>query len=124
METVLTISGTVVRGKGEARTLGYPTANLLYASDRVPDDGVWVCRAEVDGVMYDGLAVIGMWKQENHLPSVEVHLLDVALELYEKTLNVRIATKLRDLMAFANVAGLIAQIEKDIQNARLCLPAS
>lgn len=112
------IRGKVVTGKRQARGVGYPTANLEYAYDEAPESGVWTCRVEHEGKLKEGLAVIGMWKLENELPSLEVHLLDFAGDLYDQPLAVALMTKLRDLEKFDSIDELVAQIEKDVEAAR------
>lgn len=115
---MFSVTGTVVRGKGAARGIGYPTANLDYASAEVPEVGVWTCRVAVDGAEYHGLAVVGMWELDSGLPSVEVYLLDMAQDLYEKSLTVTPLMKLRDLMQFDSTEALVAQIQQDVADAR------
>ena len=115
---MLEIRGQVVRGKGDGRALGYPTANLEYQSSQVPEKGVWVCHASIASQEYHGLAIIGMWKSEHHLPSLEVYLLDFDQDLYGKELAVSLGWKLRDLKFFSDVSQLVTQIEQDIAQAR------
>jgi FAD synthase len=59
-----------------------------------------------------------MWELGSGLPSVEVYLLDVNADLYDKQLTVTPLIKLRDLMQFDSTDMLVAQIKKDIQDAR------
>ena len=114
---MLVIQGKVVRGKGEGRAIGYPTANFEYQSSMRPETGVWTCRSEVDGRMLKGLAVIGMWKLANGLPSCEVHYLDFKGDLYERVCGVSLGIKLRPLKVFTDLAGLQQQIQRDIEEA-------
>lgn len=113
-------TGLVVQGKQEARTLGYPTANLEYETSNPPEAGVWVCRVTVDqeSKTLAGLAVIGMWSLANGLPSLEIHLLDTKIDLYGHHLRVTLLQKLRDLETFSQLDDLIAKIQTDIENAR------
>ncbi|MBM3204646.1 hypothetical protein FJZ48_01540 [Candidatus Uhrbacteria bacterium] len=115
------IHGKVVRGKGEAQKLGYPTANLEYQSEQVPEHGIWVCRASLDESQKPdlfGLAVIGMWKLDSGLPSVEVYLLDFDQDIFTHSMNVILDKKIRDLKKFYDMRSLVLQIEKDIEEAR------
>lgn len=114
----LEIHGRVVRGKGEGRALGYPTANLEYQSAHIPERGVWVCRAQIESREQKGLAVIGMWKLESGLPSVEIYLFDFHEDVYGLELSVSLEEKLRDLKFFSHLSPLVAQIEQDIREAR------
>ncbi len=109
--------GLVVTGKGEGKKLGYPTANIAHTT-RGLRAGVFCARVLVGTRMEHGLAVIGMWAQENSLPSVEVYLLDFSGDLYGQELVVLIEEKIRDLARFENTEALLAQIKKDVEDAR------
>lgn len=112
------LTGIVVRGKGEARTIGYPTANIEYASPEAPSTGVLTCLVKTSEQELPGLAVIGMWTQTNGLPSLEVHLLDFNQDLYGATISVTLKTKLHEIIRFPNVEDLIRLIEQDVAAAR------
>lgn len=118
MHEPLRIQGIVVTGKGEARTLGYPTANIEYTADTGIESGVWVCACLVEGQMMDGVGVVGMWKTVQDLPSVEVHILDVEQDLYGRTLDVLFLHRLRPLVAVKSVEELKELIQEDIEKTR------
>ncbi|MDP3793743.1 MAG: riboflavin kinase, partial [Candidatus Uhrbacteria bacterium] len=90
-----------------------------YQSVQTPERGVWVCRVRIESREYQGLAVIGMWKFENHLPSVEVHLLDFDQDLYDQTLVITLEMKLRDVKIFTDMSKLLSQIEQDVKEAHV-----
>lgn len=115
---MLSVMGIVVRGKGEARGLGYPTANLDYLSDVHPSAGVWICDVAFRDATHRGLAVVGMWTLPHGAPSMEVHLLDADVDLYGAQLTVTLRTRLRDLMTFETTDALVAQIQQDVRDAR------
>lgn len=108
------IRGMVVRGKGEGRKLGYPTANLEYQVLTHPEPGVYAARVLLDGKIARGAAIVGMWRLENGCPSVEVHLLEHVGDLYGRELQVVLYEKIRGLQSFPHQEALIACIEKDI----------
>ena len=56
------VSGTVIKGRELGRTLGYPTANIIYPLDIVePPYGVYDVDVELDnGYKYKGLANYGV----------------------------------------------------------------
>lgn len=112
------IHGTVVAGKGEARTLGYPTANIAYEHETALNAGVYHAHVVAQGGEYAALAVVGMWKLENGLPSIEAHILDFDGDLYGKELKVEIREKIRELEAFSSVETLIERIKLDVEAAR------
>lgn len=115
------IRGTVVKGKGEGKKLGFPTANLDYASEVVVESGVYAARALSGGRALRAAAVIGMWKSDGK-PSVEVHLIGEIersrdredRDLYGQEIVVALIEKIRDLKKFENEDELIAQIRDDI----------
>ncbi|MEK7073158.1 MAG: riboflavin kinase [Patescibacteria group bacterium] len=114
----MTVRGAVVHGKGEARGIGYPTANVAHQTPGLVP-GVYLARVLADTAVHQALAVVGMWTDDaTGQPSLEVHLLDFTGELYGKTVTVSIGKKLRDLLTFTDEATLVAQIKKDIQDAR------
>jgi riboflavin kinase/FMN adenylyltransferase len=112
------VTGIVVRGKGEARTIGYPTANIDYESTEILGAGVWLCSLWFAEKKYHGLAIIDMWKQPNGLPSLEVHILDFDRDLYGEKLSVELLEKIRDLEKFTNIETLLQRIKQDIVTAR------
>lgn len=114
----MTIIGRVVSGKGEGRKIGYPTANLQYSSSSSLASGVWCVRVLINSTVHRGLAVVGMWELQEHLPSVEVHVLDFSRDIYDKTLVVSFAEFLRPLEKFSSMKELVHQIEKDVVAAR------
>ncbi len=111
----MTLRGTVVRGKGEGRKIGYPTANIAYKTPVSPEPGVWAARVHIGFSVHQGAAVIGMWQTENAAPSLEVHLLDFAEDVYGKECTVSLVQKIRDLQAFSDTKALVEQIEKDVE---------
>lgn len=112
------IRGIVVHGKKEAHTLGYPTANIEYVSPESIEPGVWTCHVVIDGVSFQGLAVVGMWKLAGGEPSAEVHILDFDRDVYGKDVEVFFGERFRALEAFESVEKLKTQIEKDVRRAR------
>lgn len=111
------IRGTVVRGKQEARSLGFPTANVAHEVAGLPP-GVYIARVHADTAVYRALGVVGMWDQENGHASLEAHLLDFFGELYKKTLTIALYEKIRDLEQFSDRGVLIARIQQDVTHAR------
>jgi riboflavin kinase / FMN adenylyltransferase len=113
------ISGTVARGDGRGRTLGFPTANISEVSQLLPAYGVYAVRAHLPG----GRQVVGVM---NHGPrptverpvATEVHLLEFDGDLYGSELRIEIVHRLRDVLRFASKEALVGQIAEDIERAR------
>jgi riboflavin kinase/FMN adenylyltransferase len=118
--------GQVVKGQQIGRTIGFPTANLQRAEDKlVPRQGVYGVR--VSGVAESsilGVMNIGNRPTVNGLSqTIEVHLLDWSGDLYGKTLSVELEEFIRPEQKFASLDDLKAQIKVDCEAARTALTA-
>lgn len=114
------LAGTVVRGDGLGRELGFPTANLEVTGLALPPGGVYAAHALVDGRTHRAVVNIGMRPTlKNPAPQlrVEAHLLDFAGDLYGQELEMVFEEKLREEKKFASLEELKAQIARDIAEA-------
>lgn len=113
------VSGTVNRGEGRGRTLGFPTANITAAAGQiVPADGVYATYVHIDGESFRGVANIGANPTfRGKARHIEVHLLGFSGNLYDRTITVDFLAKLRDERTFADAEELKAQIARDIAAA-------
>ncbi|WP_027363799.1 bifunctional riboflavin kinase/FAD synthetase [Desulfotruncus alcoholivorax] len=116
------IEGEVVYGEQRGNTLGFPTANLQPGSDYiVPSNGVYSVKVKVDHDLFLGVANIGV-KPTFHNNSIdrtiEVHLLDYSGNLYGRKIMVYFIKRMREEKRFNSAGELIAQIQKDISEAR------
>ncbi len=115
----MTLEGTVVRGEGRGRRLGFPTANLRVAAGTEPPQGVFAARVHRAGVEFAAVANIGTRPTfDGQEVSVEVHLLDFEGDLYDERLRVTLERRLRGERRFDTVEELRRQIAGDIQQAR------
>ena len=114
------VDGRVTRGAGRGRTLGFPTANLETANELVPPAGVYATAAAIDGVLHPSVTNIGMRPTFGDVDrlTIETHVLDTSLELYDRSLRVSFVQRLRDERAFADADALKAQIDADCRSAR------
>lgn len=114
------ISGTVVPGRQQGQSLGWPTANLHIPPQRViPPDGVYAARARCEAATYDAIAYIGTrptFGAGERL--IEVNLLDQERDLYGKDMLVEFVDRLRGDHRFASADELSAQIARDVDQAR------
>ncbi|WP_158781883.1 bifunctional riboflavin kinase/FAD synthetase [Pantoea sp. BAV 3049] len=114
------ISGRVVHGDALGRTIGFPTANLPLKRYASPVKGVYAVDVHglgdkpLPGVANIGTrpTVAGMRQQ------LEVHLLDVAMDLYGRHIDVVLREKIRNEQRFASLDALKEQIAKDVVTAR------
>ena len=116
--------GTVTKGVGRGKALGFPTANLVPDSEApLPEPGVYVGRVWWNkGPAHGALVNYGVRPtfEEDEL-SLEVHILDFAGELYGTRLHIEISSRLRDEQKFESGEALARQISVDIQQARSIL---
>jgi len=111
------VEGTVVSGDQRGRTLGFPTANLVPDDALVcPGHGVYAAFANgrpaavnvgVRPTFESGRGVL-----------IETYILDHDEDLYGKTLRVAFAKRLRGEKRFAGTEELIAQMHRDVEQAR------
>ena len=126
--------GTVVRGRGLGRDLGWPTANLQVDGRKfLPGLGVYAARAWIqrdgEGRESEALpAVMNLGPQPtvdpNSPSAVEVHLLDRQIELVGQELVVEPVERLRGQQRFSGLDELSAQIGQDAEAARERLQAA
>jgi riboflavin kinase/FMN adenylyltransferase len=115
------LAGTVVRGDGLGRDLGFPTANIAVAGLALPPGGVYAVRAKGGGHSCHAVLNIGYRPTlQSSKPElrVEAHLLDFSGGLYGHELELTFVDKLRDEQKFPSLAELRGQIALDIQEAR------
>ena len=118
------MSGTVVRGEGVGRRLGFPTANLQLDHDDklLPLEGIYAVRAELHGRRLDGVLHLGPRPTFPGLaPSIELHLFDFAGDLYGERVRVEFAARIRDVNRFESTEALIAAMAEDCVAARALL---
>lgn len=121
-----TILGTVIHGDNLGKKIGFPTANLSAHSEQFPPNGVYAAEARVDGQLLRGVVNLGVrptvatGKSERVL---EIHLFDFNGDLYGKDIEVRFVKYLRPEQKFENIDALVAQIRRDVDQAREILRA-
>jgi riboflavin kinase/FMN adenylyltransferase len=113
--------GTVVRGDGRGRTLGFPTANLDLAGELRPGRGVYGASVAIDGRPWPAVVNIGgrptFHPEGDVADAVEVHVIGFSGDLYGRALEVRLLGRLRDERRFAGAEKLKAQIAADVAEA-------
>jgi riboflavin kinase/FMN adenylyltransferase len=116
------LQGLVAHGDQRGRTLGFPTANLSYAREKVvPAGGIYACWAQVGGKKHQAAVNIGTnptFTPENATMQVEAYLLDFDREIYDETVTLDFVKRLRDELRYNSVAALVEQIRKDVEQTR------
>src|SRR5207247_4965578 len=110
------VEGTVVLGDERGGTLGYPTANLAVPPDLlVPAYGIYA------GSALGHRAAISIGVNPHYGGGerrIEPHLLDFEGDLYGRRLVVELWQRLREERAFSSEDELVAQIARDVEQAR------
>jgi riboflavin kinase/FMN adenylyltransferase len=116
------LEGRVVHGTGIGARFRFPTANLQTPNELIPRRGVYVTMLSVEGRRYKGVTNIGIRptinKEESTPMSIETHVLDFNQVVYDREVILEFMVRLRDERRFPGVQALIAQIQKDVENAR------
>jgi len=122
------VRGTVERGDQRGRTIGFPTANLRLGPLIAPKHGVYAVQVKLpeqpDLGWMPAVANFGRRPTVNDRGALlEVHLLDRALDLYDREIRVRFVDFIRDERKFDGLEALKAQIAADADTARQRLGA-
>ena len=133
------ILGTVEKGDGVGRQLGFPTANLNSHHEAFPSDGVYAVQVKLCGQpaanfatasalqpspacpSYPGVINLGRrptFAERSHQRILEVHILDFNQDIYGQEIEVIFVSKLRNEQKFESVSALKTQIAADILAAR------
>lgn len=130
------LPGTVVKGRGIGRTMGYPTANVkpCVTYQQMPEDGVFACWAKI-GNNFEHvwssekryMAAVSMgtcqtFKDGRH--QTEAFLLDYQGDhdsLVDKHILLEYVAKLRNQKTFDSAADLATQIGKDCDDVKAAL---
>ncbi|MDF1535379.1 MAG: riboflavin biosynthesis protein RibF [bacterium] len=121
------VRGTVIRGEGRGRDLGFPTVNLDCHGVLVPAHGVYAGGyrvGEASGpaalsvgpapTFEGGHGIVGSGPRA----ALEGHLIGLDRDLYGQTLTIAFFRRLRDQRPFPDVDTLSRQIALDVEAAR------
>jgi riboflavin kinase/FMN adenylyltransferase len=107
----------VVAGDRRGRHLGFPTANIVPSDELVvPGHGVYAAFADGRPAAVN-VGVRPMFATGRGL-LVEAYLIDFEGDLYGRTLRVAFVKRLRGERRFPGVEDLIAQMHRDVDEAR------
>ena len=114
----VSVYGTVVRGRGRGRSIGFPTANLNPHHETLPPGGVYAAWGDLDGRRLKGVIHIGERPTfRDHEKSLEVHFFNFHQNIYGRELELEFVRRLRGTERFKNKESLIEAIEKDAKKA-------
>jgi riboflavin kinase / FMN adenylyltransferase len=116
------ISGRVVHGDKLGRDIGFPTANIQLKHNRPPLLGIFAVELYgLNGQPLPGVASLGVRptvKGADAAPVLEVHLFDFNADIYNRRVRVDFLHKLRDEEKYPDLPSLVAQIGRDVDNAK------
>jgi riboflavin kinase/FMN adenylyltransferase len=119
------VAGTVLRGAGRGRMLGFPTANLRPDRPLILAPGVYAARVSWDGTEGDAVVNLGYrptFGEEQYW--VEAYIFDFSGDLYHRQLRIEFLHRIRPEMKFSGVDALRRQVAADIETARRLLRAA
>lgn len=123
MQRDFTISGTVIDGNHLGRTIGIPTANILYPEDKTEVKyGVYAVKVEIEGNTYSGITNIGVKPTVGSEKILaETFIFDFDKDIYGKEIKLYLKKFLRAEKKFDSIENLKKQVENDINNAKIYL---
>lgn len=114
------ITGKVVKGKSIGRDIGFPTANIEVADEYklIAAVGVYACRVEYMGKLYNGMCNIGYRPTVDHGDlTIEVHIFDFDKQIYGEEITIVFVDRMRDERKFDSLGELSKQLVVDKENA-------
>ncbi len=110
--------GYVIHGNQIGRTIGYPTANVIYPEKLVKIPyGVYSVRINIRNNNYKGMMNFGIKptvNENNKTPVAEVYILDFSDDIYGEFVNIEIEKQIRLERKFESLDKLKEQIKKDL----------
>ena len=120
------VIGTVERGEGRGRGLGFPTANIRLPDDCALRHGIYAVRLQrAGGAMHDGVASYGVRPTfGGGRALLEVNVFGFNGNLYGEEVAVTFLDWIRAEERFAAIADLVAAVRRDSDAARRILAAA
>ena len=117
---------SVEHGARRGRQLGFPTANLRIAPNKlIPPNAVYAARVDIDGQLHGGAVSVGFRPTFGGSSlTVEVFVLDFEGDLYDRVLTVWFIQRLRAEKRFATVPALQTQMARDVEHAKRILTSA
>ena len=111
------ITGKVVDGRKLGREIGFPTANVQIPEERklLPAIGVYAVEVFIGEQVFHGMLNIGIRPtvSKEGIVSHEVHIFDFNQNIYNRTITIKLITRLRGERKFEDIKELREQLEKD-----------
>lgn len=110
------MSGIVGHGKRNGHKLGFPTANLLWASHKViPKIGVYATKTQVAGKWYESMTSVGynVTIGQPEQIFIESHIFNFKQDIYDQPIKIKWYKYTRGEIKFSGLEELKKQLEKD-----------
>lgn len=111
------LCGTVVHGHQRGRTIGFPTANVNIAANRlIPAPGVYAASATVGNNVLPAMVNIGTcptFNANNTRQTIEAHIIGFDSNIYNTTITLDFIARIRDEKQFETPGQLTAQLIAD-----------
>lgn len=118
------VHGTVVKGSGRGKRIGFATINLSAPPARklLPPEGVYAIRAQTPRGEFGGMMNLGPRPTFGEsAKTLEAHLFDTSQDLYDSYVRLDFVQYLRETKRFSGAEELSAQLQKDEIAARRAL---
>ncbi len=116
------LQGLVTHGDQRGKTIGFPTANLEYAREKVmPSGGIYACWAYLGGERHKAAVNLGTnptFTPDKRTLNVEAYILDFDRDIYGEMLQLEFVARLRAELKYDSVDALIKQIHLDVEQTR------
>lgn len=110
------LMGTIKKGRGLGKQLGFPTANLHIGETYklIPKNGVYVVKSIIGGKEHFGMMNIGYNPTvSGKEKSIEVNFFGFDGNLYDEKIQVQLLHRIRDERKFGSVEELREQLKRD-----------
>lgn len=111
------LEGVVQEGHQLGRTIGFPTANIIYPEKKIQIPfGVYSVSVEIDGENLNGILNFGIKPTVgvDNLPLLEVHIFNFNMNVYNKPIKINLLKWIGEERKFSSLDELKLQIEKDL----------
>lgn len=115
--------GEVLLGKRLGRKLGFPTMNIALEKVMMPAEGVYITAVHIPSFqsIFQSVTNVGVRPTvyENSGVTIESHLMDFTADVYNERVRIFFLRRLRDEEVFNSTLQLVAQVRRDVEEARL-----
>ena len=117
----LTISGTVIKGRGLGAELGVPTANIEIPEESLDQivPGIYASLVRLDEAEFLGATHIGKnVTLDDAEAKCETHILDFHDDIYGQEVAIELVKKIRDTIKFESLEDMTDAMKMDIAEAK------